>query len=199
MRRRRCARSVGLGRTMPDLSGSVSKKTVSPAFSPESTTQCFGSDTTYVEPPVSWSFRPSVSSPSSLKRLSHYRVISLHHIDYIVGPLTTADSLESVGKRHTPGGAGRNPEDHQDEKHRGERTDPPAAEEPARAVDRHRRHRRRRHHRRFRRHDELVRAWRPIADSTERGWLEFRLPADERVVDAVQSTNRRADQLSGHR
>src|SRR3989454_3632861 len=199
MPRRSGALSVGRGRIMPEPCGSVSKSTVPPVFSPESTTQSLGSDPTYVEPPVSWSFRPSISSPSSLRRLNLYRGISLHNIDYIVCPLTTADSLESVGKRHTPGGAGRNPEDHQDEKHRGERTDPPAAEEPARAVDRHRRHRRRRHHRRFRRHDELVRAWRPIADSTERGWLEFRLPADERVVDAVQSTNRRADQLSGHR
>src|SRR2546426_3285760 len=201
MRRRRCTRSMGRGRIRTEPSGSVSKKTVSPAFSPESTTQCFGSDTTYVEPPVSWSFLPSIGSPSSLRRSNHYRVISLHHIDYIVCPLTTTDSLESVGKRHTPGGAGRNPEEQEDEKHRGERTDPPAAEEPARAVDRHRRHRRRRHHRRFRRHDELVRAWRPIADSTERGWFEFCLPADERVVNAVQSPDgraRRADQLSGH-
>src|SRR2546428_13901536 len=111
MRRRRCARSVGRGRIMTEPSGSVSKKTVSPAFSPESTTQCFGSDTTYVEPPVSWSFRPSMSSPSSLRRSNHYRAISLHHIDYIVCPLTTTDGLEPVGNRHTPGGVGRNPED----------------------------------------------------------------------------------------
>src|SRR5437870_12440574 len=103
MRRRRCARSVGRGRIMTEPCGSVSKKTVSPAFSPESTTQCFGSDTTYVGPPVSWSFLPSIGSPSSLRRSNHYRVISLHHIDYIVCPLTTTDSLESVGKRHTPG------------------------------------------------------------------------------------------------
>ena len=33
--------------------GSVSMKTVSPAFRPASTTQCFGRDTTYVDPPVS--------------------------------------------------------------------------------------------------------------------------------------------------
>src|SRR5712691_3079612 len=197
MRRRVCARSVGRGRIMTEPSGSVSKKTVSPAFSPESTTQCFGSDTTYVEPPVSWSFRPSISSPSSLKRLSHYRVISLHHIDYIVGPLTTADSLESVGKRHTPGPAGPNPEEQENEEHTGERADPPAAEEPTRAVDYHRRHRRRRHHRRRGSPDELVRA-RHVPDSTERGRLEFRLPAHQRVVDAVQSPDGRADQLSGH-
>src|SRR2546428_2981074 len=197
MRRRRCARSGGGGRIMTEPCGSVSKKTVPPAFSPESTTQCFGSDTTYVEPPVSWSFRPSMSSPSSLRRLNHYRVISLHHIDYIVCPLTTADSLESVGKRHTPGGAGRKSEEQENEEHNGERTDPPAAEEPARAVDPHRRHRRRRHPRRRGRPDELVRA-RHFADSTERGGLEFRLPGHERVVDAVQSPDGRADQLSGH-
>src|SRR2546426_7779708 len=117
MRRRSCARSMGRGRIRTEPSGSVSKKTVSPAFSPESTTQCFGSDTTYVEPPVSWSFRPSMSSLSSLRRLNHYRVISLHNIDYIVAPLTTADSLESVGKRHTPGGARLNPEKQENEEH----------------------------------------------------------------------------------
>src|SRR2546427_9255149 len=117
MRGRRCARSGGRGRIMPAPSGSVSKKTVSPAFSPESTTQCFGRETTYVEPPASWSFRPSMSSPSSLRRSNHYRAISLHHIDYIVCPLTTADSLESVRKRHTPRDAGRESEEQEHEEH----------------------------------------------------------------------------------
>src|SRR2546428_1167451 len=111
MRRRRCARSMGRGRISTEPSGSVSKKTVSPAFNPESTTQCFGSDTTYVEPPVSWSFRPSMSSPSLPRRLNHYRVIRLHDIDYIVSPLTTADSLESVGKQHRCPGLWTHPED----------------------------------------------------------------------------------------
>src|SRR2546428_8967601 len=186
---------------MTKLTSKEAKMAEAPPHTRDARPNFCDSYSTCDEPPVSWSFLPSISSPSSLRRSNHYRVISLHHIDYIVCPLTTTDSLESVGKRHTPGGAGRNPEEQEDEKHRGERTDPPAAEEPARAVDRHRRHRRRRHHRRFRRHDELVRAWRPIADSTERGWLEFCLPADERVVNAVQSPDgraRRADQLSGH-
>src|SRR2546428_12857491 len=103
---------------------------------------------------------------SSLRLSNHYSAISLHHIGYIVCPLTTADSLESVGKRHTPGGAGRKSEEQENAEHNAERTDPPATEEPAMAVDPHRRHRRRRHPRRPGRPDELVRSGLPIADST---------------------------------
>src|SRR5881396_721734 len=72
--------------------------TVSPAFRPAPTTHRFGSDTTYVEPPVSCNFRPSI--PLTRSPPTVYGVKRVLPIVYIVHPSTPVDREHSIGNHH---------------------------------------------------------------------------------------------------
>ena len=64
-----------------DPSGMGSRKTVSPGFSPVAVIHGFGRDTTYVDPPVSCNFLPSIGTPLRLPNI--YRVYIIFYIDFV--------------------------------------------------------------------------------------------------------------------
>src|SRR5438128_230525 len=98
IRRRLSGFSPDLGRIETAPSVWVSMNTVSPAFRPAPTTHRFGSDTTYVEPPVSCNFRPSI--PLTRSPPTVYGVKRVLPIVYIVHPSTPVDREHSIGNHH---------------------------------------------------------------------------------------------------
>src|SRR6266699_4814126 len=101
IRRRISGFSPGLGRIETAPSVWVSMNTVSPAFRPAPTTHRFGSDTTYVEPPVSCNFRPSI--PLTRSPPTVYGVKRVLPIVYIAHPSTPVDREHSIRNRHREG------------------------------------------------------------------------------------------------
>src|SRR6266571_2354195 len=98
IRRRISGFAPGRGRIETAPSIWVSMNTVSPAFRPAPTTHRFGNETTYVEPPVSCNFRPSI--PLTRSPPTVYGVKRVLPIVYIVHPSTPVDREHSVGNRH---------------------------------------------------------------------------------------------------